>query len=261
MIARRENDILMDIAKTLANVSNEDGMYLNYVKICLSAIELLKKVFGEQYQFPVDVIAVYEKLGIRVRKENLNEFMDGGDQKKVNRIIGKISIRPDYVTQESKTTVYVDESSSPEMINYALAHELCHLILNYENKRYTDDYCMMPMLPKVSDEMVADAFAIFLLIPFDKFLDTFSNYIKVSKDMGEVPIGTKSWLNHLSAMASVPYYYVACAYQQIRHVSFLIYKMHTENENDKMRYGEESVVLYDLVESKLTDENINLLYQ
>lgn len=120
---------------------------------------------------------------------------------------------------------------------------------------------MMPMLPKVSDEMVADAFAIFLLIPFDKFLDTFSNYIKVSKDMGEVPIGTKSWLNHLSAMASVPYYYVACAYQQIRHVSFLIYKMHTENENDKMRYGEESVVLYDLVESKLTDENINLLYQ
>ena len=26
----------------------KNGMYLNYVKICLSAIELLKKVFGEK---------------------------------------------------------------------------------------------------------------------------------------------------------------------------------------------------------------------
>ena len=51
MTVRRENDILMDIAKTLANVSNEDGMYLNYMKICLSAIELLKRVLENSINF------------------------------------------------------------------------------------------------------------------------------------------------------------------------------------------------------------------
>lgn len=263
-ISEKESIILMETAELLKDVSKDEGLHINYAKICCAAIKVLRNNWGEKYRLPIDVREIYEKIGVQIKKVNLNEFMEGGDEKKVNRIIGKISIRPDYILEKSKTTVYVDEKATPASINYALAHELCHLILNYSEKCYTDDYCIMPMLPKLSDELVADAFAVFLLIPLDQFLEKFSSYIKLSKDEGLTPIGTKEWLNYLSSIALVPNYYVACAYEQIRQVAYLIYKIYTSDEKEKYRdiYGKEIFDLFEFVKEKMGDKDwINLLYQ
>lgn len=257
--------LLMETIKLLEDVSKDEGLYINYAKICWGAMKVLKNTWGEEYCLPIDVEKIYDKIGIEIKHVNLNEFMEGGDDQKVNRIIGKISIRPDYISdsQRIKTTVYVDEEATPASVNYALAHELCHLILNYKKERYTDDYCIMPMLPKVADELVADAFAVFLLIPFDLFLDEFNSYVSSSKIKGLVPIGTKEWLTYLSSVALVPNYYVTCAYEQIRQVAFLIYKIFTSlNEDNRYKeiYGKEIIELYDCVKEKLSGV-ISLLYQ
>lgn len=259
------NEILMNIAEILQEVSKDEGIYPNYAKVCWGAMELLHRIWGNEYRVPIDVVEIYQKINIEVRMVDLNGFMGGADAEKVNRIIGKVSIRPDYFARNVKTTVYVDEEASPTDINYALAHELCHLILNYHESRYTDDYCIMPMLPKKVDELVADAFAIFLLLPFDRFLDTFVEYIDSAKASGDIPIETSAWLNYLSSVSAVPYYYVACGYQQIRHVAFLIYKIYIagseELEKYKQNYAEEVFKLYNYVKDKLTNGNISLFYQ
>ena len=257
--------ILMNIAEILQEVSKDEGVYLNYAKVCWGTMELLHKIWGNDYRVPINVIDIYKKMYIEVRMVDLNSFMGNADIEKVNRIIGKVSIRPDYFTQDVKITVYVDEEASSTDINYALAHELCHLILNYHESRYTDDYCTMPMLPKKMDELIADAFAIFLLLPFDKFLEMFFNYVNSMKDMGDVPIETSAWLNYLSSVSAVPYYYVACGYQQIRHVAFLIYKIHTANSDEqelyKKRYAVEIFKLYNSIKNKLTNDILGLIYQ
>lgn len=257
--------ILNSIAEILLNVSQNNGLYVNYAKIYYGAMEFLyDSMNGEAIKFPVDISCLYEKLDIAVEKENLNEFMGDEDPKKINRIIGKISIRPDYGKRGTKKTIYVDEKAAPSMVNYALAHELAHLILNYSQKRYTDEYCTMPMLPKNLDEIVADAFAIFLMIPFDVFLETFKEYITIKKNLGDLPITTEDWLNYLGSVTTIPYYYVACAYHQIRHVAYLMHYIHT---NEKVRasgektYGKEVMLLYDKVKEKLDDEILDFLYQ
>lgn len=258
--------VLMEVAEILNDVFKDEGLFINYAKIYYGVMKFLEKVSdGRNYQFPIDIKSIYEKLNIEIQKENLNGFMGEGDPQKVNRIIGKISIRPDYISEGSKISIYVEENEPPAMINYALAHELCHLILNYKKQRYTDEYCTMPMLPKIFDELVADTFAVFLLIPFDKFLETFKAYIHMAKEKGDIPISTEEWLNYLGSVAAVPYYYVACAYQQIRHVAYLMYHIHIADAEEKQRYhgsyGDKVMELYGMVKSNLDEETIKLLYQ
>lgn len=264
-LSEKDAKILMETAELLKDVSKDEGLHINYAKICWGAMKVLQEIWGEEYHLPIDVKEIYKKLGVDVKKVDLNEFMEGRDEKKVNRIIGKISIRPDYMTGNKKTTVYVDEKAASATVNYALAHELCHLILNYNQTRYTDDYCIMPMLPKLSDELIADAFAVFLLIPFDCFLEKFKEYIKFVKKEGMTPIGTKEWLTYLGSAAMVPNYYVACAYEQIRQVAFLIYKIHTAKSGDRAKYeniyGEGVEKLYKSVKEQLTEELLSSLYQ
>lgn len=260
------NNILKDTAKILDSVSKDKGLYVNYAKIYYSAIKFLQDLLGQKsMEFPININLIYEKLNIEIQKENLNEFMGDGDPQKVNRIIGKISIRPDYGQQgESKKSIYVDEKAAPAMRNYALAHELAHFILNYDKLRYTDEYCTMPMLPKMLDEVVADAFAVFLMIPFDMFLKIFKEYINSEKCKGK-KITTEEWLSYLGSVAAVPYYYVTCAYQQIRHVAFLMYHIHMAEEEERAHYkdvyGEEVMGLYERIKDELDEETIRLLYQ
>lgn len=250
----------------LADVSKDKGLLLNYVKICYSAMILLRGEFPEQIQLPIKMEDIFNNHDVIIRAENMNDFMEGGDVRKINQIIGKISTRPDLFTGKKRTTIYVDENESPAMINYALAHELCHWLIKHEEIRYTEDYYTMPMLPKNIEELVADTFAAFLLIPFDLFLNIFKEYVQNAKRKGNIPIRTKEWLNHLSAEVAVPYDCVACAYQQIRHVACIMYSIHMaygekERSECEEKYGKEAIALYEMIKDQMDEDVIRDLYQ
>ena len=200
---------------------------IDFAVICNCAIGLLDEIFGENnYSFPIDIHYVYDKMGIPLYEMDLNSYMEGCAPKRVNRIIGKISIRKDLMTNKMKRSVYIDENTPPVLQRYAMAHELCHYILQIdESEFYTDEYCNMPMLPKSPLELVADAFAIFLLIPLGPFLDEFLNYVKEEKESGRPPFRTSDWIEHLSAVCFISKDYVACGYEQIRTVAAWLYEM------------------------------------
>lgn len=259
-------EILMSVKRVLKDVTEDEGLYINYAQIYYAAMKFLRMTSNSgNYEFPINIKSILDNLHLEVIKEDLNDFMKGEDFGKVNRIIGKVSIRPDYLTDNRKISIYIEEKETPAMINYALAHELCHLILNYDEERYSDDYCTMPMLPKVADELVADAFAIFLLIPLDKFIATFRGYVEMAKSRGNIPIRTEEWLNYLGLISRVPYYYVTCAYEHIRHATYIMYRIHKADDIEKevldKKYGREILELYSWVVDELDEETINILFQ
>lgn len=262
------NKILCEISK---NISKDKGLSINYAKIYNVVTKLLKTVFGNKgYSFPINMAEIYKKFQFEVFRADLNEFVGEKAVTRINSTVGKVSIRPDFSTGGSKITVYIDKNATPAIANYALAHELCHLLVNHgNNKRYKDEYCTMPMLPKEPDELIADVFAVFLLIPFDKFLETFRDYVTRTIKMGTAPISTEDWLNYLGSIAVVPHYYVACAYEQIRFVAYQMYRIYLSSTPKERKccidlFGEEAIELYDLVNSSMggdLEEIIALLYQ
>lgn len=271
-------EIMKNKALVLKNAANEMDVSIQYARVCLAATEFLDEVQG-QYDLPVPIREIYGKLGIEILPEEYNDSVDNNERYKfVNRTIGRVSLRPDYFSDQPearKVTVYVASGEKTSTVNYALAHELAHIIYSFNKPQlfYTNMYCTMPLLPKSVDELIADAFAIFLMIPLDKFLVTFYEYVLEAKARGAWPITTEKWLNYLSAVMNVPYYYVACGYQQLRQVAYLIYKadseIRKENFIDREEFNEKKLDeavkrLYKIVSLQLgeqIDEIIKVLYQ
>lgn len=240
----------------LCDLKKEGGNYINYEVICSSALKLLDNIFGGEYSFPIDIEYIYKKMNIPLYEIDLNSYMEGCNPKRVNRIIGKISIRRDIMSNEVKRRVYVDENTPPALQRYAMAHELCHYIMQIEEPMYTDEYCNMPMLAKKQEELVADAFAIFLLIPLGPFLKEFSTYVRNERASGRPPFRTSDWIEHLSAVSYVAEDYVAYGYQEIRYVLSWLYHMKDKNDYDDDRVK----VLLDKKNEYLKEDYIKELF-
>lgn len=223
--------IMEDIKNILEKfVNKQNSLCIDYAVICNCAIKLLDAIFGkDKYELPIDINYIYKEMDIPLLEMDLNSYMDGFTPKRVNRIIGKISIRNDFISGKMKRSVYIDENTPPILQRYAMAHELCHYILQMDEV-FTDEYCNMPMLPKDPAELVADAFAIFLLIPIKPFMDEFLKYVNRERRSGRPPFRTSEWIEHLSAVCYVAEDYVAYGYELIRYIASWLYSVKDREE-------------------------------
>ena len=254
---KKLEDIMEQIKKILETfVNKQNGLNIDYAVICNCAVKLLDSIFGEdEYKLPIDINHIYRKMNISLIEMDLNSYMDGYTPKRVNRIIGKMSIRKNFISGEMKRSVYIDENTPPVLQRYAMAHELCHYILQM-NAVYTDEYCNMPMLPTEPAELVADAFAIFLLIPIKPFMDEFLEYVNRKRISGRPPFRTSEWIEHLSAVCYVAEDYVAYGYELIRYIASWLYSVKDSEEcpNDDVK------VLWEKRNKYLSEEIIEGLF-
>lgn len=198
-----------------------------YWEASCRADELIREVLGENGRFPVDVELLAEKLGVKIEEENLNEFFAQGS---MNRKIGQVQIGENLFTGEKMRSIFVDKAVPPSTRRYAIAHEIAHYIMHYEDWDYYEDYFIMPMCPEDIEEIMADIFAIFLLIPVRYFFVEFLEYVKRKMEEGETPVTTERWIRYLAERSMVSDYYVAYGYQQLRYVAHWIYQA-WEDEN------------------------------
>ena len=197
------------------------------------ADKLIRMVLGEGVRFPVDIKLLAEKMGVQVEEgEDLNEFLSW---KWMNRKIGQIEIGDDPFNREKVRTIFVDKKAPPFSQRYAIAHELAHYIMHYDDSNYYEAYCTMPMCPEDIEEIVADIFAIFLLIPVRSFFVEFWEYVKRKKDEGGQPVTTESWIRYLAERSMISDYYVAYGYQQLRYVAYWIYQAWSNDEDSKWK--------------------------
>lgn len=208
------------VAQELTRILKDNTLEIQYAEICACAQELLDNYLGENYVFPIDLETLMKKIGINVIYQPLNGLVEE-EGRHIHRIVGRNLKRQNFLTNETVSSILIDDESNRAEQRYALAHELAHFLIHHGDTVYNSEYYLMPMLFKNMEEMIADCFAAFLLIPIPLFIKEFIAYI------GEqpVPVKTSEWLRYLSVLAEVDYENVAIGYQTIRYICGYAYEI------------------------------------
>lgn len=209
-IGTENEGLVSELGDILERIAKDPGIGMDYFAICACALELLEDTLGKGYDFPIDIEKIVKSQGIDIVYRPLNEE----DRQNAHKIVGKVIIRKNRFTQKDANIMFIDDKSREDEQRYAMAHGLAHYLIHIGEEWYSGEYRVMPMLCKEKDDIVADIFAVFLLIPLPIFLKEFSLYLG-----GEpIPVRTSEWLKYLSNVTEVPYEDVAIGYQNIRYV-------------------------------------------
>lgn len=264
MLIDNENEkgkLVKIVGMELKRISEDKNLGIDYVKICVLALEILEKGLGEEYDFPVDIEKIVKTFGIEVYYQPLNESM-GRKDGRINKVVGSNLKKINHMTKKPSSIILIDDESEKEEQRYALAHELGHYLIHQDDIIYNSEYYVMPMLFKKMEEMIADIFAIFLLIPLPVFLNEFMIYIGEQS----IPVKTSEWLKYLSIVSGIPYEDVAIGYQNIRYTCGIIYgEMEGKIKIDRDEMDEEIKPIFEKqfekMKKAMTDEIIeNLFY-
>lgn len=233
----------------IKQILSDNSIGVDYAAICVLALEILEYALGEHYDFPIDIQVIAEKIGVNVIYQPLNGTkLD--KNRMVHKLVGTFFTRPSLVATAPISCIMIDSEANPAEQRYALAHELAHCLIHKEDKMYSSSYRVMPMLFRDMEEVVADIFAIFILIPLPIFLNKFYDYIISQNE----PVKTSEWLQYLSIIANVPYEDVAIGYQNIRYVFGMLYKIKNEERGiDKFKEKIKRVAFEENAENELSE--------
>lgn len=220
----------------IKEIISGNSIGIDYAVICALALAVVEEYLedADAMVFPIDVEAIVKGIGVQVFYQPLNKQKDS-DGKTVHKLVGTFFKQQNPLTGKTIACILVDSEASPAEQRYALAHELAHCLIHSDEWMFSSAYRVMPMLFKDMEEIVADIFAIFLLIPIPVFLTEFYEYVKSQNE----PVKTSEWLRYLSIIANVPYEDVAIGYQNIRYVFGILYKI--KHEKDGMKEFVESI--------------------
>lgn len=213
-----EGNLMKEMCAELKIIADRKYLGREYLIICACALELAERFLGKEYDFAIDIEKIAQGMKIQVVYQPLNSGIEREDER-IHHVVGRNLKRINRITNQPINNILIDTESTRSEQRYALAHEIAHYMIHFQDEIYNDKYCIMPLLFKEMEEMVADIFAIFLLIPVPLFLKEFMRYIGGQS----VPVKTSEWLKYLSIVAEIPYEYVAIGYQNIRYVCGMIY--------------------------------------
>lgn len=257
-----KRDISKFLHRGMRPISDHSKHVIQYYwEVSQKAEALIYAALGEEgMHFPIDVEALAEALGIPLVEEELNVYVNA---KCINRKIGQIVIDRDFFSNKKTGIIYLDEMAALSSKRYAIAHEIVHYLMNYQESGYYEDYCIMPMCPKDVEEILADIFAIFLLIPVSLFFREFQDYVIWRSKEERTPVTTEDWIKYLAERSLLSEYYVAYGYQQLRYVAYWIYQAWYDDEkNEDMQMDEvERKNIQKATMAYFNDEVVALLFQ
>lgn len=186
---------------------------------------LLENVYsGEEIVLPISVDRIAERLGLEIRTKNLNLANPRKENQRIGELCGEV--------------INVEETVNWNLRRYTIAHEIGHYML--EDKNETAQYAL-PLLASDSSELLADMYALFLMVPLELFLKEFKEYIDGIK---KYPINITEWWERLSEKAEVPYHSIAGGYTYFRLAALKHYKMNIEGKTLKTQIANWGDVFY-----------------
>lgn len=208
---------IRELGVTLVELSK--ATYIDYVGISNCAMNLLKIVFGEDYCFEIDVRKIATELGMMIVEQPLDRFSPREEKDIEERYIGKLFKRISMVTREKECILLLDTEVFPEnMIRCTIAKMIGHCLMNYDKDNIIKDKQKVPIEFDEMEDVVANIFARFLLIPSSLVFQEFEEYFKngYKKEKRE-----DSWYKYLSIVAFVPIYEATIAWQETRLIRVL----------------------------------------
>ena len=122
---------------------------------------LLEKVYsGEEIVLPISVDRIAKYLELEIFTKNLNLANPRKENQRIGELYGKV--------------INIEETVNWNLKRYTIAHEIGHYMI--KNKDETAQYAL-PLLASNSSELMADMYALFLMVPLELFLKEFKEYI------------------------------------------------------------------------------------
>ena len=143
------------MCEQLKRIAQSKYLGEEYLTICAYVLESIEKYLGEDYDFPINVEKIASKMGAQIILSPLNRVIDTDDVQK-HRVVGRNLKRFNRTTKQQISNILIDSESGRNEQRYALTHELAHFLIHYNDSLYNNAYCIMPMLFKDMEEMVAD---------------------------------------------------------------------------------------------------------
>lgn len=259
-----QKELISEIYDKLRDITKAEHIIKYYWKAGLYAERLITRFLREpECKLPVDVEKLAEKMGISIEEDDLNEF-SRNSARILNKKISQLVIRRDFYTNERVVTIYVDKMTPPSSRRYAIANQIAHFLFNYTEERCYENYFIMPMCPTKMEEIAADIFSIFLLIPIREFFQVFREYAKNMIETQKVPIITEEWIRHLAEKSVLSEYYVTYGYQYLRGIGYWVYQACKENVALREKSGmsrEECIEIRKWAKEYYTEDMTKLLYQ
>lgn len=213
------NEKIQELSLRLKNAT---GPTLNNLEIYACAMEILELNLGDDYDFPIDVVTIVNKLGITLAYQSLNERANH------NYEVSRFIKRQNRINGETILGLIIDNKIPKNIQRFAIARAIAIYLYNFDEKRFSKKECTMPMLTTEIEEIAADYFASYLTLPCQLFLDEFSSYVGDE----QVPNKTSEWLEYLSIVSKLPYEQACIGYQNIRNLCEMILQ-HEKSELSK----------------------------
>lgn len=223
----------------IASVNKERHMnYRNSAKMTKDIYDyaktILDNVLGENYTLPIDIKKVAEKLGLVISIEDFSEiekehFEDGHDC----RPISQLKLRKRFIGTKSDEIcgmIYLSNNLSDFSARFAIANQLGHFALRQQKKvglNLKFEACSGLYPLSNSEEMMADIFALALLLPYHLFQKTRTEYESIRVHW---PLDYADWISYIRNKAQIPEYYAVLACQELKKISICLKREMAKNK-------------------------------
>ena len=62
------------MGEELKRIAESTGLGVDYLNICICALECLEETLGTEYTFPIDIAEIVERMGISIAYQQLNSL-------------------------------------------------------------------------------------------------------------------------------------------------------------------------------------------
>lgn len=201
------------IRKLTKNVNDITEDFVDYVSIYQVTNEVLTAIYGEEITFNYDIIIDIEKIA-----EELDVFTVEQPISLDRPLLAKTVNKRNLVEEGLSKTILIDDERDKEWKRFALAKHLYYHLKYYDCVKCNIESTVSPKQYTDMQEIIAELFARFLLLPPTIVTKEFSVYEKSSTKI----LKPKEWYKYLSIVSLVPEEVAIIGWQQARIVSKLL---------------------------------------
>lgn len=182
------------------------------------AESFLDEKLGKDYTLPVDVRTLAERCNFTTESKDFKALRQASGDHTFAPVaqLEMRSISNEDGIGKIAGTISVAENLGESSIRFSIAHELSHYVLRKYNPiglSYLHEACPGMYALCDSDELLSDAFAYAILLPYKKFIELREAY---EADNSRWPINYSDWISYLRDNIQIPEYHVVLAYQNIK---------------------------------------------
>jgi hypothetical protein len=202
-------------------IKNNNKIYHEIYKLTTL---IIKKYSAMDADGIVDVRKIAKKAGITIKEINLtpnNPIIE-------NEILGYYD-RIGYGITIKDNNIVLHSHMSELFKRYVIAYDLANYFISFDANNNNDlEICINSLFPVNDKELIYELFATFLLLPFERILELWEEFISPYNQ-----VDLYDWLKYLAFKLHISDYHVTIMYSHIREFGGILYKEYNQHKEEE----------------------------